>query len=426
MAKRFLKVLPELVEAELLTAAQGESIRKYFDNKHDKSQSRLMIVFGILGSLLTGLGIILILAHNWDNFSTVVKSVLAFFPLVVAQGIAVFVIIRKFESIVWREGAAVFLFFAVGVSISLISQIYQIPGNLSSFLLTWMLLCLPVIYLLKSTSMAFLIIAGITYYACETSYWTRHHEWSWGYWVTMLLIIPHYYQRYKQNSQSNFFIVLNWLFLLSITVSLGTLADQQEEFMYVAYLSWFGICINTGLRFETAKNVLTNAFTVIGWSGSIVLLLILSFEWFWVDLIEHQFEFWSVEFCAAGIITLLGLALLLNKWRSDSAKSIQFIELVFILLPFLFFVGVYTTRVPIIGINLLILSLGLLKVLQGGRDEHLGTLNFGLLIISMLVLLRFFDADISFVLRGVLFVALGLGFFVSNFVLLKKRKKNET
>jgi hypothetical protein len=35
---------------------------------------------------------------------------------------------------------------------------------------------------------------------------------------------------------------------------------------------------------------------------------------------------------------------------------------------------------------------------------------------------RFFDTDMSFVIRGLLFVGIGVGFFVMNIYMIRKRK----
>ena len=44
------------------------------------------------------------------------------------------------------------------------------------------------------------------------------------------------------------------------------------------------------------------------------------------------------------------------------------------------------------------------------------------LILSALVLCRFFDSDLGFVLRGVVFIALGAGFLFTNFALLRRKR----
>jgi hypothetical protein len=58
--------------------------------------------------------------------------------------------------------------------------------------------------------------------------------------------------------------------------------------------------------------------------------------------------------------------------------------------------------------------------------NHLGILNFGLLIVLVLALCRFFDDRIPFVWRGFFFLATGISFFAANYFLLKKRKKTIT
>jgi hypothetical protein len=66
---------------------------------------------------------------------------------------------------------------------------------------------------------------------------------------------------------------------------------------------------------------------------------------------------------------------------------------------------------------------GVLTIWRGAKNDHLGILNYGLLTITALVVCRFFDSDMSFVLRGILFMLVGGGFFVANYAMLKRRKK---
>jgi uncharacterized membrane protein len=140
-----LKDIPELLKAGVITKETADSIQDYYQTKSGSSANRLFIVFGILGAILVGLGIILIIAHNWDELSRTTKTLFAFLPLLIGQVLCGFALIKKQNSIAWRESGTAFLFFSVGASISLVSQIYNIPGDLSSFLLTWMLLCFPLI-----------------------------------------------------------------------------------------------------------------------------------------------------------------------------------------------------------------------------------------------------------------------------------------
>jgi len=79
----------------------------------------------------------------------------------------------------------------------------------------------------------------------------------------------------------------------------------------------------------------------------------------------------------------------------------------------------------VVLINLFVFVIGMLTIKDGAKQDHLGILNSGLLIITALVICRFFDSDLSFVIRGILFISVGAGFFATNYWLLKKRKTNE-
>jgi uncharacterized membrane protein len=62
-----LKELDELTKAQVISPESAENIRNYYKSKQEQSGNRLFIVFGILGAILVGLGLILIIAHNWDD-----------------------------------------------------------------------------------------------------------------------------------------------------------------------------------------------------------------------------------------------------------------------------------------------------------------------------------------------------------------------
>ncbi|MEQ9303065.1 MAG: DUF2157 domain-containing protein, partial [Marinoscillum sp.] len=161
------KDIDELLDAGVIDSDVATRINSYYASKSTDSTRRLFIIFGILGALLVGLGIILIIAHNWYDLLKIIKTLFAFMPLVICQLIGVLVLFRKSENIAWREGIAILIFFSVGASIALVSQIYQIPGDLSGYLITWSALSMPLIYVMRSSSVSLLLIAWVTFYACE-------------------------------------------------------------------------------------------------------------------------------------------------------------------------------------------------------------------------------------------------------------------
>jgi len=424
-----IKDIPELIKADVISQETADKIRDFYGVKGGRSTNRLFIVFGILGAILVGLGIILIIAHNWDELSRVIKTGFAFIPLLVGQVLSGFVLIKKQNSVAWKESTTTFLFFAVGASISLVSQIYNIPGNLSLFLLTWMLLCLPLIYVMNSSIASLLYLIGITYYASEANYGAYSLSESYFYWGLLLTIIPHYYLLYKKNPNSSFMIFHNWLIPLSVIITLGTIAKRTDELMFVAYFSLFGLIYLIGdLNFFTKQRLGNNGYKVLGSLGTIVLLLVLSFDWFWENLREKNFSFNEVittpEFIASAIISLLAGILLVQQLKNKSLNDIKPIAPVFILFIIIFIIGL-SSPLSVVLTNVLVLIIGILTINDGAKLENLGILNYGLLIVTTLVVCRFFDTNLSFIIRGGLFVSVGIGFFATNYWILKKRKSND-
>lgn len=67
MNKHLLKDVPELVKAEVISEETGLKIAKYYELKKQSAPNNLVVVLGILGALLVGSGVVLIVAHNWDE-----------------------------------------------------------------------------------------------------------------------------------------------------------------------------------------------------------------------------------------------------------------------------------------------------------------------------------------------------------------------
>lgn len=421
------KDLSELVNSDVITPETADRIQDYYEEKKGTSANRLFIVFGVLGALLIGLGIISIVAHNWDELSRITKTFFAFLPLIAGQLLCGYVLFKKPDSIAWRESSAIFLFFAVGACISLISQIYNIPGNLGPFLLTWMLLCLPLIYIMKSSAASLLYIAGITYYAGETGYWSYPKSESLMYWLLLLGALPHYYLLYINKPKSNFTIFHHWFIPLSVVITLGTIADAFSELMFIAYFCLFGLFSLAGnSSFLSDQKLAGNSYKIMGSLGTVILLLILSFSGYWMELNSTDFPFFQVmtsaEFFASVVLALSAATLLFLQQKGKSLTDVDPTSVVFILFIIVFFVGL-NSLFAVVLINLILFALGILITRKGAMQNNLGRLNYGMIILTALIFSRFFDTDISFILRGLLFVFVGTGFMIVNYRMLKNRKQ---
>ena len=426
MSRPLLKDLDELVGADIISAETAARITQYYEAKKQSPNERFNIVLGILGSLLVGLGIVLVVAHNWDEMSRSTQTTFAFLPLAAAQALCIYSIVKKKRSVAWRESSAVLLFFAMGSCMALVSQIYHITGTLENFILTWLLLTAPLVYIMRSSLVSLLVIACSTWYAVLVGYQDIFRSSvtniPYFYLVFLLFVLPHYYQYFRSNRSSNFFHLHNWFLVISTIIALGGFVGKSEndfQWIFIGYCSLFGIYYLLGESVYFRENRLfANPFLFSGILGTVIIFLLWSYDGLWNDLQTPA----VARFFYVAVVLLALHAFLLVKFRQDEnalTDPLRFAVYVFAA-SVLFF-----ARIPVIGlltINAWILLIAMYYIRKGARNDHLGILNFGLLIIASLALLRFFDDSIPFIWRGLFFVLTGVGFFVGNYLLIRKRR----
>lgn len=422
MKSKFKQELSELIEEEIISEEIATKIDDYYNINSHNQPNRLLTIFGILGSLLVGLGVILILAHNWDDFPKTIKTTFAFLPLLIGQFIVGFSILKK-KTKTWLEASGVFLFFAVGSSISLISQIHNIPGNLSSFLLTWILLCIPLIYLLKSKAVLFLSIIFSTVYACDLGYnFSGIRATPWMYILILALLLPNYLKLLKNEKSKNSTALLNWLLPLSLMITFGTFINSIYKFELLIYILFFGLLYNIGqLKTFQKLRIAKNGFLILGSLGLLVTMLFASSQYFWKGNFDYSFINANETIITTCILfSTLGI-LYLNKSFSKLTFGNLF-QYVSILMVFIFLTLFVDYSIPFFLTNLGIFILGVSTIKKGVDTTNFTFLNYGLIIITSLITARFFDTEMSFVFRGLIFIIVGVGFFVSNYLMVKKLK----
>lgn len=157
--------LPQWERDGLVTAENATALRQ----RHavDDSQPGVaQLVMGALGALLIGAGLIAVIGYNWDDFTRPVRLLFAFLPLLAAQIFSFRVLQKGDACAAWvRETAALLQALATGACIALVSQIYNLGGQWPDFLFAWFLLSLPLVWLMRSTSVAIFYLIAIAEWA---------------------------------------------------------------------------------------------------------------------------------------------------------------------------------------------------------------------------------------------------------------------
>jgi uncharacterized membrane protein len=425
MAK-FIRELDELVANEIITPDIAEKIRGYYNRQPGSSPgaSRLVIAFGIIGALLVGMGVVLIIAHNWDELSTAAKLFFGLAPMMACHIAAGFLVFKQSTSKAWIESVSVLLVFAVATAIGIVSQVYNISGDFAGFLMTWMILTLPVIYILRSWMASLLYWIGITWYAIEVVFeYNNTLDDPVYFWPLALAALPFYILQIRKSPNANSISIHNWVIAGAVTIVLiARELDSSSPLIIPEFITLFSLFILIGqLPYFAARRLITNAWLIGGSAGTIILLLFLTFEWPNASVNMERWLWsgpmftWIFLFVVAGgLLYVIGSKV---GYMNVLSKSYTFI--IFLIL---FLIGLQNPLLSRGLTNILLLALGVYTIREGAMANQLWKMNYGLLILSILIACRFFDTDMSFVIRGLLFVAIGAGFFIMNVYMVRKRK----
>jgi uncharacterized membrane protein len=396
----------------------------------DRSDGRrLMVVFfGILGAVLIGGGIILLLAHNWEQLTRPMRAVISFLPLLTGLGLAGWVLMGKSDSTAWCEGVGAFWVLSIGTAIALVAQTYNLGGDFGDFMLGWVLLGLPIIYLLGSSVAAALYWAGVTA-------WGLHARWTSGielwFWPLLALAVPHLWRLARGD---RYHPRVSWLvWVLAIGVSIGTgasLTDRLADYWILVYASLFTVMWLAGRQwFDEGTGVRRMPLQSVGAIGMMGLALMLTYPWPWRELTwrtqwwEHDTPwFWPrlavVALWPVSAMCLWGAALR----RKDIAGAVAGLMPVLAVLGFV--LGDSAERrfaMPLV-FDAFLLAVGVALIVAGVRERRLGVTNGGMLVFSALIICRFFDSDLELAAKGLAFIAVGAGFLVTNLWLVKRTK----
>ncbi|MCC6753959.1 MAG: DUF2157 domain-containing protein [Saprospiraceae bacterium] len=424
-----LKDLGDLVQAGVIPAETADAIRAYYDDRRRQSPNRVILLFSIIGSLLMGLGVLFILAHNWDQFSRPTKSILAFVPLLLCQVLCAYTLLRKSGHSAWRESASSLLVFAVGGCMSLIAQIFHLSGSFSDFLLTWCLLSLPLVYIMRSSVTSLLVLAGASLYALQ-SLEAPENRGNWmGYLLLLAGLAPHYWGLLRSNTDQPLVSQHHWGVAISLILFLVSLGHHHDAFLSPAFFSLFACYSLLGdLQPFKKHSYFARAYPVLGYAGTAFLLFELSFEGFWDKLPEKNLwqsdALLSPESIAAFVALALAGWLLYKRLLVDPPRKLHPLKYLFVPFIWCFFLGTFF-NISSTAVSILMIGLGIYEIASGLRNNKLAGVNGGLVLLAFAIGARLLDYDLSFIAKGVLFVLLGIGFFIVNYRILKNSQRHE-
>ncbi|MFH1768517.1 MAG: DUF2157 domain-containing protein [Candidatus Omnitrophota bacterium] len=424
--------LPSLVREGVLSDDAAQRIKQYYGDVGSKNKIQLALtIFAIIGAIWIGLGIILLFAHNWDMLSRLQRTLLAFLPTIISSGFVCFAVIKNKQSVAMREGFGILNMICVGATISLITQIYNISGDISSFLIAWMLITVPLVYLLSASLPALFYLICITLWAGMSQYEAGQAV---LFWPLSAIIMPYYIKNVIKRPNAS-----QWLsaaIFLCYTVAIGLCLEQVLPGLWIlVYSAYFAAMYLTGTWWsDKVSSLWTVPFRKLGIIAIVVLAHILSSYWPWENIGWYNYHK-SVQYVSwAGLfdyVVLIVAAFFAVYFLIQTVKRRKDFEAAFGAIPIVAVFGLALggggKHSHLSGwlFSAYLLSLGVISILTGVRERRLGITNIGILIVAMVIFSRFMEFEIGIITRAVVFIFAGACFLAANVALSKKIKGGE-
>lgn len=427
------KELPSWVKEGLVSEGSAQALLQRYEGEKASSRSSGM-AFSLLGFALVGLGIISILAYNWDELGHVERTLLAVLLLAGAQVFAFWVRRYRFDDAALREGSGIFWFLMTGASLAIIGQTYHLGGSMLDFLSMWLLLGFGIAWVLLSSGAAFFQIVLWTFVWLGSRgeigrvFFSEHSFLS--PWMLALLALGwlgFYALQYHKARNANATLLLSWalavclLVLFVSEVLISTYSMHTLRSLSLLCALFFALYYLAGtVYFSWGEKSWQRPFERIGKLGALLLVLA------HVSLSTHTWLS-RVDLDSGDTNHLLGWFLMLlfgvlvvvwmSKEKRVPAEVLIGATPLIILGDTIFHNAPYTAM---LFVNVSVILGASWMIFCGAKEVKIGLINQGMIIIALVIWIHFFNAHFDLVAKGMAFIVTGILFLSLN-AFLKRR-----
>lgn len=413
-----LEQLPALVRDGVLDDASAARLRAHYAPLAASAGAMSRVLFATLGALLVGLGLILLAAHNWDQWGRGTRLFVSLLPLALSQGLLTWVLRRDADG-GWREAAAVFSALAFALALAMVGQVFHFPGDLGRYLAVCAALTLPLVYV-PGSALAAAVYGG----AVLGSVLSMHGNACAPLLVVaaFAVLVPYLWVLYRREGATGARLpLLLWaLAPLLFFAVLASLPDVPRLGLW--WLAGFGALLALGdsaADAATAGPLWRRPLAAYGSLAVAAAALIGSFAdaWRgWPDALGAVWQAWVLLFAVLGVVL----------WQAiQAARARRWVAALHAVPALLMaLVVAFDTRAWAVALAAMlsgfVLLLGVAMLRDGLQTRHWASTSRGLFLVTLLVLLRFLDTDWSFTVRGLVFVGTGIAFIVASLWLRRR------
>lgn len=431
------KEVPKWVEKGWISQSQGDQILSYYPSKSEDSNLPFVLLSGI-ATLLIGSGLILIVSNNWSGLTTSLRTVISFIPILMGILFFGYTQLYRFDEVAWRESGATFVVLMLAASLGLFAQTQQVLTDSASFLQAWMYLSIPVMYLGQSTLVALIYMGGVLAFSAQD-----YSTWSGWYWILLAPAIPMLFIR----TQASRFRLRRGVLEIALLCCLITGWFAHMELQTTIFGCWGTALFLTVIWGWGAIQQIESGFTFtpfrwIGVLGVYFMIMVLSSgvdmdpivwaHWYAGDSLpwaSARFNGWFLMLLGLGWLWLLAYFVRIiffdkNKIHQDTDAILSMFPI--LVIGFIWIASQAGTDLSQLYMNVVGLLFGSWFLLRGLYRQAFFYVNIGLLFILTIMVLRFFDQSWDLVIKGFIFIGVGILFLGVNYWLYLKRKERLT
>ncbi len=210
-------------------------------------------------------------------------------------------------------------------------------------------------------------------------------------------------------------------FIAIIILSLMVMTTEQFVLFHLSIIPSL-YYFTTAYLLPKTKNSSLSPLLIVILCFQLFMLIVASFEGFWASMNNPHYTFTPFKITLL-ILVLSGIfAFAYKSYDNIKAQFNGLFGIFSLAVPALIFIG----SISPLGIQhlftVLLLILGVATVIYGAKKSNLTLANLALGLIGIIILCRFLDLKMSLTVKGILFIVLGLSFFLANYFIIKNKK----
>ncbi|MFT6280286.1 MAG: putative membrane protein [Salibacteraceae bacterium] len=438
LTNTLLNFAKKLETKNIVSAETGIKIRSFIRRNEDPSYWQIFLVISALfGALFASAGIFSIISHNWYDMPKHLKGFFSVIPILVALYFYYLAIFKHKDSKTWIETSSLFLMLMIGASMALVSQTYEIEGDFLKFIKVWLALTIPLFYVARASAISgFYLVLALPLLVNASPFGgflggETESELYW-FWLYILAFIPHFYLALDKKSTKQSVRIVYMSYVFYYVLIFGLITTVKSNYILWALTAGVGFYLFGKQYMRDNMHMLMRPFSWVSQLGIVAALIAISNKWsmimaFGSDSFMHMDRWEGEEWYYFLLLLVVMGGIYYNFFRAK--EKFGEINYLIVFAPFfVIFCMIFDDFIDSwwwmsLFINFYILYIGITTMIHGSSSGNVIKVFAGLLVVAVLLGIRYFDTDLGYIAKGIVFLIVGGMFFVIN--LLVKDKVEE-